>query len=59
MEPDVQRRKWLVLFRYYLLFVCICTLITKYWMGVVCVQIDEAADRYGFMAKVLDASWLE
>lgn len=26
---------------------------------IIFVQIDEAADRYGFMAKMVCASWLE
>lgn len=25
----------------------------------ICHQIDEAADRYSFMAKMLDAHWIE
>lgn len=29
------------------------------WIYIYICQIDEAADRYGFMAKVLDVHWIE
>lgn len=56
MEVDVQPRKWQVSDWVYIVIYgpdhCI-------YIWLLYLQIDEAADRYSFMAKMLGASWIE
>lgn len=46
--------------------VCLCIIalyqlsdLTTYWHLNPRLQIDEVADRYSFMAKMLGASWID